>query len=65
MRKVRFDKPVFANGVAVFEAGKDYEATPETEKWVRRGAGRLVEVDDAPPTTKKGKKGRKNGEGAA
>ncbi len=44
MKKIEFTATVFEGGFPKYEAGKQYDATPETERWVNRGSAKVVDV---------------------
>lgn len=44
MKKIEFTATVFEGGFPKFKAGEQYEATPETERWVNRGSAKVVDV---------------------
>lgn len=58
-KKHRFTRSVFRDGKPVFEEGKDYDITPETERQVRRGCATEVDVKDPAPAAAEAKKASK------
>lgn len=51
MRKVQYTEDWFAVGELVYQAGKTYVVTEQTEAHVTRGIAKFVEVDEIEPLT--------------
>lgn len=48
-RPIEFMADVYADGRRIYAAGEIHPASPETARWVRRGAARELARQAAPP----------------